>query len=154
MEDPPDKDVGEEIVNNSLLLRNLAVPSQFGEEEQWITEEFQFQQRTRKLSKFKVDSLDLMTWVGLTQLITVPQGFALLLVLWISPLVLWMDRYPVSPLRPPVACSRVILVLSRPSVTPQTVLADEDRMNLRTKTFFTVHRVLILRVVNPVDLDS
>ena len=34
IEDPPDKDVEEEIVNNSLLLRNLAVPSQFVEEEQ------------------------------------------------------------------------------------------------------------------------
>ena len=96
----------------------------------------------------------MLVLVGLTQLFAVPLGFALLLVQWIASLVLWMDRYPVSPLRPPVACSRVILVLSRPSVTTQTVLADEDRMNLRTKTFFTVHRVLILRVVNPVDLDS
>ena len=92
--------------------------------------------------------------VGLTQLFAVPLGFALLLVQWIASLVLRMDRYPVSPLRPPVACSRVILVLSRPSVTPQTVLADEDRMNLRTQTFFTVHRVLGLRVVDPIDLEQ
>ena len=45
----------------------------------------------------------------------------------------------------PVAYSREILVLPRPSVYPQTVLADEDWKNLRTETFFTVHRVLGLR---------
>ena len=41
-------------------------------------------------------------WFGWTHTeITVPLGFALLLVLWITSLVLWIDRYPVSPLRPP-----------------------------------------------------
>ena len=79
--------------------------------------------------------MDLLVLVGLTQLFTVPLGFALLLVLWIASLVLWMDRYPVSPLRPPVACSRVILVLPRPSRFPQTGLANEDRRELENKDF-------------------
>ena len=68
-----------------------------------ITEEqFPFQLETRKLSSSKQTLWDLLVWIGWTHTeITVPLGFALLLVLWITSLVLWIDRYPVSPLRPP-----------------------------------------------------